>query len=288
VEKLIPGAVLRSRNAFSYPGGKGINTARAASSLGLRSVAAGFCGSADIKEMNTFMKSHGVEPDFISVPGKNRLCLLIPDKNMDTVINSESCLAVKARHRAGLLNKIKNFSSSASVFVFSGSLPLCLPPDFYAACIHAAGKKAAIILDSHSEYLKKGITGRPSIVKANAAEFESAFSVKLDPFKKRAAFMRFMSRLSGKYGTRTIITTMGAKGSSLFEAGVFTYIKPFPVKRVISRTGAGDAYTAGLAFGIKKGLPMRESCRIGAAAAASGLGRMGACFISKKEVFRLV
>jgi 1-phosphofructokinase len=71
------GKVMRTPVIFSYPGGKGLNVARALSALGADAVAAGFAGSANAGEMKNFLSLHGVKPDFIVAPGTNRTCLLI-------------------------------------------------------------------------------------------------------------------------------------------------------------------------------------------------------------------
>jgi len=281
VDALIPGRVLRSNNIFSHPGGKGTNTARAFAALGGDVVALGFAGEKDLLEMNLFMKKYGVKPGFIPVPGSNRLCLLIGGKEHETVINSESNIKISALHRAAFLKKIRDFSARAGVFVFSGSLPLSLPPDFYADCIRAVKGRAVSILDAHSDSLKLGIKAGPDIVKTNMHEFESAFGIDLS---NKTIFRKFISGLSRKYGIRVIILTMGRRGSILYSVGSFTRVRTFKVNNIVSAVGCGDAYSAGLAYGIEKGMRIADSCRLGAAAAAANLQHEGACFINKKEV----
>ena len=281
VDSLVPGMVLRSKNIFSHAGGKGTNTARALAALGADVIATGFAGKKDAKEAAAFMKKHGVMPDFSVAPGSNRLCLLISGKRNETVINSESNIAITASGRADFLAKIRRLSGKAGIFVFSGSLPLSLPVNFYADCIRAVKGRAVSILDAHSNSLVHGIKAGPDTVKANIHEFESAFGVSLRPY---ALFKKFVSGLSRRYGIRVVITTMGQQGSVLYSAGSFTRIKPFSVKKIISAVGCGDAYSAGLAYGIEKGMSMHDSCRLGAACAAANLGHVGACFIGKKEV----
>jgi 1-phosphofructokinase family hexose kinase len=286
VDALIPGRVLRSKNIFSHPGGKGTNTARALAALGTGVTACGFAGKKHFTEMNSFLKKYGVKPDFTAVPGSNRLCLLINGRKNETVINSESNITVNAKQRRAFLKKIKQLSYKTAIFIFSGSLPLALPGDFYADCIRATKGRSVSVLDAHSGSLRLGIKAGPDIVKANIHEFESAFGIKLGAYAgaSRKTFKKFIAGLSGKYAIKVIIVTLGKQGSVLYSAGVFTRIQSFKVKEIISPVGCGDAYSAGLAYGIEKGMKMADCCRLGAACAAANLGHQGSCFIGKKEV----
>ncbi len=298
------GKVMRTPVIFSYPGGKGLNVARALSALGADTVAAGFAGSASAREMKSFLSRHGVKPDFIIAPGTNRTCLLITEKNgPETVINSESNLKLSPRHLSSFINKLKILSKKSSVFVFSGSLPLAAPGSFYSKCIKAVKNNSTVILDTSSKYLRRGIEARPHILKQNIRELESAFGVKLNPFigtafpaaaaeaapaeaahAVRNSFKKFIYGLSKKYGVKIIIVTLGEKGSVLFDNGEFLFLPPVRAKKTISPVGSGDSYSAGLAFGIERGMPLPEACRLGAACAAANMARLGACFFKKKEL----
>lgn len=286
LDALIPGRVLRSKNIHTYPGGKGINTAAALAVLGADVTALGFAGKKNAGEMLSSLKKRGVKPDLIVVPGSNRICLLLTAKNSETVVNSESNIKVSPLQRRALIKKIKKVSDRASAFVFSGSLPLSLPQDFYSDCLRAVKGRAVSILDAHSKNLLHGIKAGPDILKANLQEFESAFSVKLPGNFRHKTFMEFISGLSRKYGIRTVIVTLGKNGSVLYSAGLFTAIKVFHVEKPVSAVGCGDAYSAGLAYGIDKGMDMISCCRLGAAAAAANLSHEGACFIKKKEILK--
>lgn len=307
VDSLVPGKIQRSENIFSYPAGKGTNTARALAALGAGVKATGFSGNTDLQKMNSFMKKYGIKSDFICVPGYNRICLLISGKKQETVINSESNLVISAKNRAALLKNLKKLSLKTHLFVFSGSLPLSVPASFYASCIRAVKDNSTIILDTSGRFLSEGIKAGPHILKVNIHELESAFGVNLKAVvgtslpaaaagtapaevarAVQTGFKYFICALSKKYRIKTIIVTLGSKGSVLFDNGVFHYIKPVKVKGAVSPVGCGDAYSAGLAYGIEKSLNMVDCCGLGSACAAANLKHKGACFFSKKEVLGLL
>ncbi len=63
---------------------------------------------------------------------------------------------------------------------------------------------------------------------------------------------------------KIIIKTKGKKGSVIFNKGKIRRIKAVQPKKVLDTTGAGDAYRAGLIFGLWRGKSTTESCAIGA------------------------
>lgn len=68
--------------------------------------------------------------------------------------------------------------------------------------------------------------------------------------------------LSG--GLRAVIQTIGEEGSVIYERYDTTRIKSVKASKVVETTGAGDAYRAGLIYGLLKGLDLPSACNIGA------------------------
>ena len=61
-----------------------------------------------------------------------------------------------------------------------------------------------------------------------------------------------------------LIITYGKKGSKIWHKdAIITNIPPFKAKKVIDPTGCGDAYRAGLMYGIKEGYNIEKSGLIG-------------------------
>ena len=60
-----------------------------------------------------------------------------------------------------------------------------------------------------------------------------------------------------------VIVTRGAEGSTVFENGARVDVPPVKAERVVDPTGCGDAYRAGLLFGLDRGLPVAAAARIG-------------------------
>jgi len=60
-----------------------------------------------------------------------------------------------------------------------------------------------------------------------------------------------------------VIVTRGAEGSTVFEGGQRTDVPAAKAERVVDPTGCGDAYRAGLLFGLDRGLSLARAARIG-------------------------
>lgn len=72
------------------------------------------------------------------------------------------------------------------------------------------------------------------------------------------------------------IMTRGHEGSRIYVKGKATAEIPVAsVEKVVDPTGAGDAYLAGLAFGLAKGLPHEVSGRLAALTAAYAIEKRG-------------
>lgn len=77
-------------------------------------------------------------------------------------------------------------------------------------------------------------------------------------------------------GVKTVIVTLGCEGCLLSSADQELFVKINPIEKVIDSTGAGDAFCGGFLTGWLKGLEPVQACKLGCAAAAHIITRMGA------------
>lgn len=71
------------------------------------------------------------------------------------------------------------------------------------------------------------------------------------------------------------IITHSENGSELIEDGKVTIIKAFKAKKIVNPTGCGDAYRAGVLFGLSKKWSLKKSCELGARIAAKVIEHRG-------------
>ena len=77
------------------------------------------------------------------------------------------------------------------------------------------------------------------------------------------------------FNKKIIIKTLGEKGSIIFQDKKITKVPAVHPKKVVDTTGAGDAYRAGLIFGLWKGFSLIKSCALGAKMAAKNIECLG-------------
>lgn len=146
---------------------------------------------------------------------------------------------------------------------------------FIKACraAKAAGRKAALTLsdsscvDRQHEAFVSFIGAHVDVLLANEREAETLFETDdLDRIIEKA---RRLAPLTA--------VTRSEKGSILVpREGEAIEIAAAPPERLVDTTGAGDAYAAGLLFGLARGLGLKRAGDLGALAAAEVISHFGA------------
>jgi adenosine kinase len=77
-------------------------------------------------------------------------------------------------------------------------------------------------------------------------------------------------------GLQAVIVTLGEKGSTLLSNGQETHIAPVAAESVVDPTGCGDAYRAGLLYGITIGWNWADSCKLASLMGAIKIADRGA------------
>jgi adenosine kinase len=75
---------------------------------------------------------------------------------------------------------------------------------------------------------------------------------------------------------KALVVTLGARGSRIFAGGKALDIPSAPAESVTDPTGCGDAYRAGLLYGIAKGWDWANTGRLGAVLGALKIASRGA------------
>jgi len=77
-------------------------------------------------------------------------------------------------------------------------------------------------------------------------------------------------RLQDYFGLQRIIITLGEEGALVTDGAAQQMVPAFKVQ-VVDTPGAGDAFTAGLTFGLMGGAPLAEAARFGCLTAARAI-----------------
>ena len=79
----------------------------------------------------------------------------------------------------------------------------------------------------------------------------------------------------GLFKNKSIITTLGDKGSVIESKGLVYKIKSAKPKKVVDPTGAGDAYRAGFLAGLEKGFDIKTCGQMGSVASSYAVEEYG-------------
>jgi sugar/nucleoside kinase (ribokinase family) len=136
---------------------------------------------------------------------------------------------------------------------------------------HAAGRKVALTLsdpfcvDRHRAEFLELVESDIDILFANEEEITMLYEV--------SDFDEAASRVSSHCELAAL--TRGAQGSVLVAPGERHDVPAVAVKRVVDTTGAGDAYAAGVLYGITRNLDLDTCGRLGSSAAAEVISHLG-------------
>lgn len=266
VDNFEAGRLYRVKKVYRSAGGKGINVARVAATIGENVALAGFKAGNTGNWLETQVKDLGVDTRFVEVEGESRTNNNIIDREKGTETEVlEMGPYIKSEDAERFLNTLEQLLSATKVLVCSGGLPEGIPADFYKTIITAAGKyNLKIILDSSNEMLSEGIKGKPYLIKPNLRELSRFVGKQLTNPGEIVDSCRYIISM----GVEVVVASMGGEGSMLVTKDSVLVGRP-PKVDIMKTIGSGDSMVAGLAAGLARGYSMEEMLRLGMACATA-------------------
>lgn len=271
VENLKPGSVNRVIRSRVDAGGKGINVAKNLKNLGDEVIALGFLGP-NAQYIIDCLEEEGIKSDFVRIKNDTRTNIKISDILKGEVTDLNEYGPEVSKEEIELLKaSIFKYAEKSKVLVLSGSLPLGVPKTFYKEVIkELKNRDLKIILDADNQALLYGIEERPFMIKPNVHELEDVVGKRLETLEE---IIEEGKKLNKK-GIEIVAISMGSKGSIVITNEAVFRVKPVKVE-VKGTVGAGDAYVAGFAHGIYRGLSLEETIKIAAALSTSVVMKEG-------------
>lgn len=271
VPRLEPQRKLRCSPAIFHPGGGGANVSRAIRELGGSSRAFVALGGHTGHEYIDLLRAAGVECIDYALIGETRTSMTVMEE--ETGRHYRFVLPgplQEPRHGEQILAELgRIIAAGVGYVVASGSLLPGIAEDFYARLGDLVRwNSAKLILDTHGVALKRGLAGRPFLIRLNqleAEELAAEIPVHGDPAD-------VATQLVATGAVDVAVFAMGERGSLVTTRdGQFT-IAP-PEVKVHSMVGAGDSYVAALTLALARGWSLESANRFGVAAAASAVTR---------------
>jgi len=287
VEGLEPGRIHRPELLATVPGGKALNAARVARTLGVAAdvvaVVAGHAGAWVVEQL----AARGIPGWFVQLEGETRTCLSVLDRETGELtefyepgldLPEDQWSAVEGALRDALADR-----PDVTVALLAGSLPPGAPADAYrrlAAVATMAG--ARVIVDVGGAPLAAALEARPWLVKINATEAAATTGLPTTDRHEVATAGRGLIR----DGAEQALITMGIDGAVLVTQTATWSVGRAPEVGRFS-VGSGDALVGGFAAGLARGDDLPTALRYGAAAATANALIPGQGELDPDDVARL-
>lgn len=284
--RLVPGQVHRALSVRLGAGGKGLNVARAARTLGVPCLATGFLAGHTGRLVADLARAEGLEADWhLLGSGETRNCHLINHPGGDATVINEPGSAVPEAEWAAFEAHLDRLAADARAVALAGSLPPALDAEVYAAlCRRLARRVGRVYVDSSTQHLG-AVVGHPAglVIKVNRAELAGAVGRPLDEPGRMVAECR---ALVGA-GAEAVVVTLGAAGAlGANRDGAWRVAGP--EVRLVSSVGSGDSFLAGMAAAALAGRPFPETLAWGAACGAANASTELPASFTRQDAERLL
>ena len=271
VARLVEGAKMRCAAPRLDPGGGGANVSRALGRFGRDSLAFICVGGALGGSYRALAEAQGLAAHWHEVAAETRQSLAVHDRAgggqyrfvLPGAPWSDTCWQ-------GALAALSDLAGAGDLVVLSGSQPAGVPADFpRRLCAALQPRGARVVVDTSGPALFDAampntgahvlrmdrhegaeLMGRPEIGLAEAAELARA--------------------LVDRGAARIAIVTVGGDGAAAATPDGAWRVSP-PLVEVVSSTGAGDSFVAGLCAGLSQDQPFEDALAFAMAAAADAV-----------------
>lgn len=263
VDHLALGRIHRPRLVVRRAGGKPLNLARAAASLGADVTVVAVLGGWTGDWLASELAAASIAVHRVPTPVPTRTCVSIAADDVDELTElyeyAEPIPAdVWAAARDGLTAEL---AARPGWLAIAGGPPRGLPPTGLAELAevaHHAGCRVAA--DTHGASLVPLLHSRPELVKINRSEAAAVLGV--DP---ATPLPQMADQIRATTGGAVVLTdgTAGSYGVDTHGSG---HTVAAPARRGRFAVGSGDSYLAGLLTGLDRGEDLGPALRLAAAA----------------------
>ena len=274
IDELLPGHVQRPRSGAVTLGGKGVNVARVARTLGDSATILTFVPESDEVQLVSLARIEGADLRGPRVEGLARgPPIILEDSGRVTVLN-EPGVQVDNGCWGRLLDEVLALSSLHRTIVCSGSLPPGSPSDSYARVVRAAHDLGMrCVVDSAGPVLREAVLAGADVVSPNLAEAESLLFASRpedvepsgpDVMDRAARAVQGLVEL----GARHVIVSAGGNGAAFDLDGRAAWCRA-PVVEVVNPIGAGDSLIGGLVHALERGDSWPDAVRFALSTASA-------------------
>ena len=274
----------KSNRAFKEifsSGGKGINVSRQLNYLGIKNTALTFLGGNNGKILRNCLTQDKIDFTIVSTKSETRSADIIIEENNNRNstffgLNSE----ILKEEAEEFKHKLDKMIQNCSTVVFAGSSPSKFTDDIFPYGIKLANEYDKIsILDTYGNHLQECLNVSPTVVHNNIDEIQMSLGNILNNEKDKLDYLHSL------YSKNIKLMFLSDGENSLYaEKFYFNYKVNPPNIKVIDATGSGDAFVAGIAFGMEKSLTFDEFIKIGVALGTANAAKLSTCNVTIEEM----
>ncbi|HUG61991.1 MAG TPA: 1-phosphofructokinase family hexose kinase [Methylomirabilota bacterium] len=284
-EVVQPTRKIRTTNQTYEPGGGGINVTRVVHELGGNSVAVYLAGGSTGGVLDDLLGARGIARRKIPITDNTRMSHVVFERSTGLEYRFiPEGPEVTEREWARCLTTLDQIEWD--YLVASGSLPRGVPADFYATLQErVAARGSKLVLDTSGEPLRLAMEkGGLHLVKPSHGEFQKLLGLTL----KTPTEIGEAALVEVRRGRSDLIAvTMGDHGAVLASESGYEYL-PSPEVKVLSASGAGDSFVAGMVQGLALGRTVPDSFALGVAAGSAAVLTLGTRLCTRTDTERLL
>ena len=273
VDNFLTGQTFRISSVIKLASGKAINVARSLHSLGFPinviSLLGGFTGQWIFQELNKINIT--VFP--VWVEGENRIAYSIYDplKNTLTQLIENNDGPISFEKWTELKKEVKKYLLDSSSLILTGRGSAGFPDTGYQELIDIAHEYSLpIYVDCYGSLLKNALKSKPTVLKINVHEAEIILDCRITSIEE---CIRVLSEFLN-FGVKIVIITIGENGAVAADSHESWFAVPPKLKGI--DVGSGDAFLAGIIYGMAQNWPIDASLKYGVAAGSANVLMPGA------------
>lgn len=272
VAQVVAERKLRCGPPAYYPGGGGINVARAITALGGDVAAYWPCGGKNGELLKRLLDEEGVTNHPITIQAMTRENLTVCERSGEQQFRFGMPGArLTDGETRSLLQSLRVSDSRPDYLVLSGSLPPEVDEGLYAEIAESMPTSCRVILDTSGRSLRRGLGSRVFLIKPNMRELEQLSGQSIEDDRQ----IRDVARsLIDEGKSQVVVTSLGSGGAVLTTADWHEPIRS-PTVKIRSKIGAGDSMVAGIVFALAAGKSIPDAVRYGVAAGAAAVTTEG-------------
>ena len=274
---------LRASEPLIFPGGGGINVSRVIKELGAHSIAVFTAGGPTGEFLREMLDHFALLTRVVLIEEQSRISATIYETETGEEFRPTPVgPALSDGEWRACFDAI--FEYDASYIVATGSLPVGVPPDFYARVAEKAKSRATrVVLDTSGEALGAALEVGVFLVKPNLLELETFTGrAAANPEEQDALARQFV--LDGR--AEVVAVSLGGDGALLATRDGCLRLAA-PQVKVKSAVGAGDSFVAGMTLGLYQGRPVEDAFSLGLATGTATVLTAGSELCHQADVERL-